>query len=131
MNQKNELTMSQKAWWALGQSTGRQFITALVATYILVFLTDTFGVPAGAAGVIMTCAAIWDAVNDPIIGNIADRTKSRWGTYRPYLLFIPRPGQLCRYCFCRSGNDNKWQNCLCSSALYLLWHAADSSGDSL
>ena len=99
MNQKNELTMSQKAWWALGQSTGRQFITALVATYILVFLTDTFGVPAGAAGVIMTCAAIWDAVNDPIIGNIADRTKSRWGTYRPYLLFIPCPGQLCRYCF--------------------------------
>lgn len=90
MNQK-ELSVSQKIWWALGQSTGRQFITALVSTYVLVFLTDTFGVAAGAAGVIMTCAAIWDAINDPILGSIADRTKSRWGTYRPYLLFVPLP----------------------------------------
>ncbi len=90
MNQK-ELSVSQKIWWALGQSTGRQFITALVSTYVLVFLTDIFGVAAGAAGVIMTCAAIWDAVNDPILGSIADRTKSRWGTYRPYLLFVPLP----------------------------------------
>lgn len=91
MNEKKELSTSEKIWWALGQSTGRQFITALVSTYILVFLTDTFGVAAGAAGVIMTCATIWDAINDPIMGNLADRTKSRWGSYRPYLLFVPLP----------------------------------------
>ena len=89
--QKNELSFSEKMIWALGQSTGRQFITALVSTYILVFLTDTFGVAAGAAGAIMTFAAIWDAINDPILGSLADRTKSRWGTYRPYLLFVPLP----------------------------------------
>ena len=88
-NQPNELTMGTKIVWALGQSTGRQYITALVSTYILVFLTDTFGVAAGAAGVIMTVAAVWDAINDPIIGSMADRTKTRWGTYRPYLLFVP------------------------------------------
>ena len=91
MNNKNELTGSQKIWWALGQATGRQYITALVSTYILVFLTDTFGVAAGAAGVIMTLATIWDAINDPIMGSIADRTKTRWGTYRPFLLFVPLP----------------------------------------
>lgn len=91
MNEKKEMSFSQKLFWALGQSTGRQFITALVSTYILVFLTDIFGVAAGAAGVIMTAATIWDAVNDPIIGNIADRTKSHWGSYRPYLLFVPLP----------------------------------------
>lgn len=91
MNSKNELTGSQKIWWALGQATGRQYITALVSTYILVFLTDTFGVAAGAAGVIMTLATIWDAINDPIMGSIADRTKTRWGTYRPFLLFVPLP----------------------------------------
>lgn len=88
---KKELSASEKIWWALGQSTGRQFITALVGTYILVFLTDTFGVAAGAAGIIMTCATIWDAINDPIMGGLADRTKSRWGSYRPYLLFVPLP----------------------------------------
>lgn len=85
------MKFSTKLWWALGQSTGRQFITALVSTYILVFLTDTFGIAAGAAGFIMTGAAIWDAINDPIMGSLADRTKTRWGTYRPYLLLVPLP----------------------------------------
>lgn len=88
---EKEISLGQKIWWALGQSTGRQFITALVSTYILVFLTDTFGVAAGAAGMIMTGAAIWDAINDPIIGSIADRTRTRWGTYRPWMLFVPLP----------------------------------------
>lgn len=90
MNEK-ELSIGQRVAWALGQSTGRQFITGLVGTYILVFLTDVFGVAAGAAGVIMTCATIWDAINDPIMGSLADRTKTRWGTYRPYLLLVPLP----------------------------------------
>ncbi len=90
MSEKDEkLSLSTKVWWALGQSSARQFITALVSTYILMFLTENFGVPMAAAGVIMTAAAIWDAINDPIIGGLADKTKTRWGTYRPYLLFIP------------------------------------------
>ncbi|MCD8153642.1 MAG: glycoside-pentoside-hexuronide (GPH):cation symporter [Clostridiales bacterium] len=91
MKEKNELTFGQKMWWAIGQSSGRQFITALVSTYILVFMTDTFGVAPAAAGVIMTVAAIWDAINDPIMGTLVDRTKTRWGTYRPYLLLVPLP----------------------------------------
>lgn len=90
MNEK-KLSFSTRLWWALGQSTGRQFITALVSTYILIFMTDVFGIKAAAAGFIMTGAAIWDAINDPIMGSLADRTKTRWGTYRPYLLFIPLP----------------------------------------
>lgn len=91
MKDQEKLSLSTKVLWALGQSSGRQLITSLVATYILVFMTDTFGVPVGAAGVIMTCATIWDAINDPMLGSIADRTKTRWGTYRPYLLFVPLP----------------------------------------
>ena len=91
MEQKNELKLSERLIWALGQSTGRQFITAMVSTYILVFLTDTFGIAAGAAGFIMTFATVWDAINDPILGGIADRTRTKWGAYRPYLLFVPLP----------------------------------------
>ncbi len=90
MNEE-KMSFSTKLWYALGMSTGRQFITALVATYILVFLTDVFGVAVGAAGVIMTCATIWDAINDPIMGTLADKTNTRWGKYRPYLLFVPLP----------------------------------------
>lgn len=85
----DKLSLGTKVSWALGQSTGRQFITALVSTYILMFLTENFGVPMAAAGAIMTAATIWDAINDPIIGGLADNTKTRWGTYRPYLLFVP------------------------------------------
>lgn len=88
---EERLSFSTRLAWALGQSSGRQFVTALISTYILVFLTDTFGVAPGAAGLIMTIAAIWDAINDPIMGSLADRTKTRWGTYRPYLLFVPLP----------------------------------------
>ena len=90
MTESNEkLSLSTRIWWALGQGSARQFITALVSTYILMFLTENFGVPMAAAGVIMTAASIWDAINDPIIGGLADKTKTRWGTYRPYLLFVP------------------------------------------
>jgi sugar (glycoside-pentoside-hexuronide) transporter len=88
---KDTLGFTEKLCWSLGMSTGRQFITALVSTYILVFLTDVFGIAAAAAGVIMTFATIWDAVNDPIMGTLSDKTKSRWGKYRPYLLFVPIP----------------------------------------
>ena len=91
MNEKKNCLCLEQISWALGQATGRQFITALVSTYILIFMTDVFGVPAAAAGVIMTAATVWDAINDPIMGGLADRTKSRWGTYRPYLLLIPLP----------------------------------------
>lgn len=89
--EKKELSFSEKISWAIGLSTGRQFITAMISTYILVFMTDVFGIAAGAAGLIMTLATVWDAINDPILGGLADRTNTRWGTYRPYLLFVPLP----------------------------------------
>lgn len=77
--------------WAWSQATGLGFklIQATVATYFSVFMTDTFGVAAGAASLIMLVATIWDAINDPLIGTAIDRTKSKRGRYRPYFLIIP------------------------------------------
>lgn len=89
--ENGKLKRSTAISYALAAGTGSQFIGALVGTYISVFLTDTFGVPAAAVGIIMVIATIWDAINDPMMGSIADHTKSRWGRYRPYLLFIPIP----------------------------------------
>ena len=86
-----KLKLSTVISYALAAGTGSQFIGAVVGTYLTVFLTDTIGVPAGAAGVIMVIATIWDAINDPMMGSLADRTKTRWGRYRPYLLFVPIP----------------------------------------
>ena len=63
--------MSTVLSYALGYGSGNQFINAVIGTYISVFLTDTFGVPAGAVGFIMVAATIWDAVYSLIVGGLA------------------------------------------------------------
>lgn len=90
MNTKsNKLKVSTILSYAMATGSGYQIMGSLVGSYLLVFLTDTFGIPAAAAGVIMVIASIWDAINDPIMGTIADRTKTKWGRYRPWFLFVP------------------------------------------
>jgi GPH family glycoside/pentoside/hexuronide:cation symporter len=55
--------------------------------FLLYFYTDVLGLSATTAGLIIMVALIWEGVTDPIIGIIVNRTRSRWGRYRPYLLF--------------------------------------------
>lgn len=55
--------------------------------FLLYFYTDVLELDAGTAGLIIMIALIWEGITDPVIGMIANRTKSRWGRYRPYLLF--------------------------------------------
>ena len=86
---REKLKLSTILSYALATGSGYQIMGSLVGAYLMIFLTDTFGVPAGAVGVITVVASVWDAINDPMMGTIADRTKSRWGKYRPYFLFIP------------------------------------------
>ena len=65
------------------------FISAM--TYLLYFYTDVFGLSAAAAAGVMGVARLVDAVTDPVMGGIAERTRSRWGRLRPYLLFGALP----------------------------------------
>ena len=60
----------------------------IVSSYQTVFYTDVLGITAGAISAIMLIAKIWDAINDPMMGVIAERTKSRWGRFRPWLLWM-------------------------------------------
>lgn len=55
--------------------------------FLIYFQTDVLGIPASWAGICYFIASVWDGLTDPIMGAIADRTRSRWGKYRPYLLF--------------------------------------------
>lgn len=57
---------------------GAMLIAAVIASYFSVYMTDTLKIPAAAASAIMFVATLWDAINDPMMGVIADRTKSRW-----------------------------------------------------
>ena len=58
-----------------------------VALYLLYFYTDVMGLSLAHAGLIFLIASVWDAVTDPLMGWLIERGRSRWGKYRPYLLF--------------------------------------------
>ncbi|MCJ7707509.1 MAG: MFS transporter, partial [Anaerolineales bacterium] len=70
---------------------GPAIVTAINGFFLNAFLLDVAGLRPAAAGAIFLIAKIWDAVNDPIIGVLTDRTKSRWGRRRPWLLFAAVP----------------------------------------
>jgi len=55
--------------------------------YLPYYYTDIFGITAGTLATMLLVSRIWDGVNDPVIGMFADRTESRWGKFRPYILF--------------------------------------------
>ncbi|MBW4083028.1 MFS transporter [Paenibacillus sp. S150] len=72
-----------------GGLLGQNMLYSFMSMYILFFYTDLLGIPATTASVILVAASIIDACLDPVMGMIADRTRSRWGKFRPYLLFAP------------------------------------------
>jgi len=59
----------------------------MMGFYLAFFYTDVFGIPPGHVAGLFLAARVWDAVNDPLMGYIADRTESRWGRFKPYVLF--------------------------------------------
>ena len=61
----------------------------MINNYLNIFYTDVVGLSGAAISAIVLIARIWDAINDPMMGQIADRTNSRWGKFRPYLSFAP------------------------------------------
>ncbi len=81
-----KLTLQEKIGYSLGD-TASHFVWDMVGFWLLFFYTDVYGISAAAAGTIMLIARFWDMAVDPIIGVISDRTNTRWGKFRPYILF--------------------------------------------
>jgi glycoside/pentoside/hexuronide:cation symporter, GPH family len=83
---EERLARATKILYGAGD-TGFSLTSTLLAAYLAVFLTDVVGLAPGAAAVAILVGRSWDYINDPIIGHISDRTRSRWGRRRPFLLF--------------------------------------------
>ena len=66
---------------------GCNFSWMFVSNFLMIFYTDVFGIGMSAVATLMLVSRIWDAVNDPIIGTLTDKTHTRWGRFRPWLLF--------------------------------------------
>jgi GPH family glycoside/pentoside/hexuronide:cation symporter len=84
------LSPRAKVLYGVGD-TGFSLTTTIIGAYFLIFLTDVVGVPPGVAAIAIFVGKSWDYINDPIIGHLSDRTRTRWGRRRPYLLFGPLP----------------------------------------
>ncbi len=90
MKSDTKLSLKEKIGYSLGD-TASHFVWDMVGFWILIFYTDTYGISAAAAGTIMLVARFWDMISDPIMGIIADRTHTRWGKFRPYILWMALP----------------------------------------
>jgi len=87
---KKYLTKTNIASFALA-GFGQNLIIGFVNSYILFFYTDVFLIGAAPAGVLMIISRIYDAVDDPLMGTIIDKTRTKWGKMRPYILFTILP----------------------------------------
>jgi len=85
-NMETKLSVKEKIGYSLGD-TASHFVWDMVGFWLLFFYTDVYGISAAAAGTIMLVARFWDMAIDPVIGVVSDRTNTRWGKFRPYILF--------------------------------------------
>lgn len=84
------LSVREKLGYGLGD-TAANFIFQTMVMFQLAFYTDTFGISAAAAATLLMVVRVWDAVFDPMMGVIADRTNTRWGKFRPWVLWTAVP----------------------------------------
>lgn len=86
----NKVSFVEKVGYSAGDAASNLFFQTFIV-YLLFFYTDVFGLPAAVAGTMFLVTRIFDAVNDPLMGMIADRTESKYGKFRPYLFWLAIP----------------------------------------
>ncbi len=84
------IKLSEKIGYGLGDMSSSMF-WKLFGAYLMIFYTDVFGMSAAVVGTMFLITRVWDSLFDPVVGIIADRTESRWGKFRPYLLCLAVP----------------------------------------
>ena len=84
------ISIREKVAYGLGD-TASNIIFQTVMMFLLLFYTDVVGLSPATVGTMFLLVRIFDAITDPLMGNIADRTQSKWGQFRPYLLWLAFP----------------------------------------
>lgn len=84
------IKLKEKIGYGFGDMASSMF-WKLFGAYLMIFYTDVFGLSAAAVGTMFLVTRVWDSFFDPVVGVIADRTQTRWGRFRPYLLYLAVP----------------------------------------
>ncbi len=88
--ERPRLSFKEKVGYSFGDMATNLYFQTFVL-FLPIFYTDVFGLSAAAMGTMMLVTRIWDAITDPVMGMIADRTESRWGKFRPYIATLSIP----------------------------------------
>jgi GPH family glycoside/pentoside/hexuronide:cation symporter len=84
------LSFKEKAGYALGDAASN-FFFQFFGLFLMFYYTDIVGISAGAVGTMMLVTRMFDAITDPLMGALSDRTRTRWGRFRPWLLWVAIP----------------------------------------
>ena len=84
----------EKIGYGFGDMSSSMF-WKIFSYYLPIFYSDIFGLSLGATATLMLVTRVWDAILDPMMGIMADRTQTKWGKYRPYLLWFAAPFAIC------------------------------------
>ncbi len=90
LEETETVSIGEKIGYGLGD-TASNLYWKLFEFFQLIFYTDVFGISAASAATMFFVTKLWDAINDPLVGFLSDRTKTAWGRFRPYLLWMAVP----------------------------------------
>lgn len=113
-----KLSVKEKSAYGFGEIAG-SFLWTTIMFYLAKFYTDVYGLPAAAAGTMFLIVKLFDAANDPIMGTIADRTNTKWGKFRPYILWLCVPYALCGILLFVTPNFNATGKIIYAYATYM------------
>ncbi len=85
-----KISLKEKVGYGLGDAASSMF-WKIFSMYLMFFYTDVYGLAPAVVGTMFLITRIWDSCFDPIVGIMSDRTKTKWGKFRPYLLWVAIP----------------------------------------
>lgn len=103
-------SIKEKIAYALGDAAAGGIVWKVMSIAFPLFFTNVFGLSFADAAVLMLVARMFDVVTDPLMGSLADRTQSRFGTYRPWLIFGAVPFGLILHCYSILQTSDLWVN---------------------
>ena len=112
-------TLKEKIGYGFGDMSSSMF-WKIFSAYLPIFYATVFHLSLEVTGILMLVTRIWDAVSDPMMGIIADRTSTRWGKYRPYLLWVAIPFAVAGVLLLTKPNWGETGNTVWAFATYIL-----------